>query len=220
MRTASTLAAVWLLLLVGCATDPGAKIARHEIKTVGVDPRVNASRIRFGEDLHTRQANADLDAWVVDAMKGKKMARMATVMQANKIDVPSMVRSNFVQAVHEIGYEYSENRPDATFVLELEQHGFDHRTQFSGYVAPFAVVRAKLMAVDGKVIWRANSQLNAKRLMLGRLADYTDESRKQIGVKEWEDYERNPEKLRQDWEMVARNAVQKLLRAAQKAKAG
>jgi hypothetical protein len=206
-----------ILWMTGCATDPGAKLAKHNIKTVGVEPRVNAAVIRYGEILPGQRGNASqaLAGLIVDSMKNKSMKRMGTLMQEQKIDVPAMVRSNFVQAVNQIGYEYSENGPDATFVLELEQHGFDQRTVFSNKVAPFAVVRAKLVKADGKVIWRGNSQ-DGQDFWAGKAANSMEESRKQIGVKEWDEYERTPEKLRADWEIVVKDAVGDLLRAAQK----
>jgi hypothetical protein len=176
---------------------------------------VTASAIRFGEIRHGAQ-NAELTGLIVDVIKGKAMKRMATVMQAKQIDVPSMLRSNFVQAIHEIGYEYSENRPDATFVLELEQHGFDDRTVFSNMKVPFAVLLGKLVTADGKVIWRGNSQ-NGKDFLVGESANSMDASRKEIGVRNWEEYERDPEKLRADWELAVKGAVRDLLRAAKKA---
>ena len=216
MKMMAMLAGV-ILLMAGCATDPGEKISKHQIKSVGVEPRVNASAIRYGEVLPGQRGNASqaLAGWIVDSMKNKAMKRMATLMQEQKIDVPAMVRSNFVQAVNSIGYEYSESGPDATFVLELEQHGFDQRTMFSNMVGPFAVVRGKLVKADGKVIWRGNSQ-DGGDFWAGKAANSMEESRKSIGVKEWEDYERNPEKLREDWEIVVKDAVGDLLRAAQK----
>ena len=210
MRIGCALAGMWLLL-VGCATDPGAKIAKYQIKTVGVEPRVKASAIRYSENLHDNE-NAALNAWMLDAVRGKKMKRMAAVMQANNIDVPSMVHSNFAQAAIEIGYEYSDNRPDATFVLELEQHGFDQRSTFSNMKVPFAVLTGRLVTAGGKEIWHGSSQ--GKNMIFGRLAYSGDATRKQVGVRDWEEYERDPEKLRQDWQIVVAAAVRDLLRAA------
>ena len=82
-------------------------------------------------------------------------------------------------------------------------------------VAPFAVVRGKLVKADGKVIWRGNSQ-DGNDFWAGKAADSMEESRKLIGVKEWEEYERDPAKLRADWEIVVKDAVEDLLRAAQR----
>ena len=203
-----------MLLLAGCATDPGAQIAKHQIKTVGVEPRVNAPAIRYSEILPG--ANSGLVGLLVDATKNKQMKRMAAVMQENQIDVPAMVRSNFVRAVNQIGYEYSEQRPDATFVLAIEQYGFDQRSTFSNAKVPFAVIHGRLVKADGKTIWRGDSQ-EGKDIMLGRAAHSFEKNRKEVGVEEWEEYERNPQKLREDWESVIENAVYDLLSAAKKA---
>ena len=42
--------------------------------------------------------------------------------------------------------------------------------------------------------------------------------RKDIGVADWADYEKDPEKLREDWNAAVRNAIYELLRAAKNAK--
>ncbi|MGZ4962318.1 MAG: hypothetical protein ACXWKG_18500 [Limisphaerales bacterium] len=202
-----------MLLLAGCATDPGAKISEYQIKSVGIDPRVDASAIRYG-NRNDGDVNQALTGLILDAMKSKTMKRLATVMQENKIDVPSMVRSNFVQAVAGLGYEYSENRPDATFVLKLEKHGFDDTKLFSPK-APFAVIEGTLVKANGKVIWRGSSRNGSKELLFGLAA--SSENDPQVGVKEWEDYEQNSQKLREDWEIVTRKAVADLLKAAKKA---
>jgi hypothetical protein len=215
MRSLVLLAGV-IFFFAGCATDPGAKIAKYNIKTVGVEPRVNAGALRYSE-IVPGAPNADLTGLIMDVIRSKQMKRMAAVMQEHKIDVPAIVRSNFVQAVNEIGYEYSEAQPDATFVLELSQYGFDQRSLFSSAKVPFAVLDGRLVTADGKTIWRGNSQ-EGKDVMLGRSANSFEKSRAEIGVPEWEDYERDPEKLRQDWERAIRAAVIDLLSAAKKAK--
>jgi len=217
MRSLALLAGV-ILFWSGCATDPGAKIAKYNIKTVGVEPRVNAEAMRYSE-IVPGVPNAGLTGWIVDATKSKQMKRMAAVMQENKIDVPAIVRSNFVQAVNEIGYQYSESQPDATFVLQLSQYGFDQKSMFSSEKVPFAVLHGRLVTADGKTIWRGDSQ-EGKDIMLGRSANSFEKSRAEIGVPEWEDYERDPVKLRQDWEQAIRAAVIDLLSAAKKANPG
>lgn len=202
------------LLLAGCATDPGAKIAQHNIRTVGVEKRVNAGAMRYSE-IHAGAPNAGLTGLIVDATRSKEIKQMTAVMQEHGIDVASMVRSNFVQAVNQIGYEYSEDQPDATFVLRLSQYGFDQKSFFSSAKVPFLVIHGQLVTAEGKVIWRGNSQ-NENDALLGQTSNALDHRRDEMGVAEWEDYERDPNKLRADWEVAVHNAVVDLLRAARR----
>jgi hypothetical protein len=201
-------------LFAGCATDPGAKIAQHNIRTVGVEKRVNAGSMRYSE-IHAGAPNAGLTGLIVDATRSREIKQMTDVMQEHGIDVPGMVRSNFVQAVNQIGYEYSEDRPDATFVLRLSQYGFDQKSFFSSVKVPFLVIHGQLVTAEGKVIWRGNSQ-NENDALLGRASNTLDRSHDEMGVAEWEDYERDPDKLRADWEVAVHNAVVDLLRAARR----
>jgi hypothetical protein len=206
--------ATTMLLLVGCASDPGARVSKYQIKSIGVATRVDAAAMRYGvrKDATLNEA---LTGMILDSMKSKLTKRLGVVMQENNIDVPSMVRSNFVHAVVDLGYQYSEKGPDATFVLGLEQYGFDD-TKFFRPNAPFAIIVAKLVKSDGKVIWRGSSGNSAKEALLGNATPGSDENG-QLGVKNLEDYERNLEKLCADWEIVVRKAVSDLLRAAKKA---
>ena len=203
-----------ICFLASCATNPGAKIAKYQIKTVAVEPRVNAAQLRWGELLHNNQ-DSDLAQSILDSLKSKSMKQMAALMENNNIDLPSMVYSNFVQAVQNLGYAYSTNSTDATFVLDMEQHGFDQRTTFSNVKVPFMVLHGRLIALDGKVLWRGESQ-TCKDQFFGRDANYLDKRRKQVGVSNWEEYDRDPEKLRRDWDLVIEAAIQDLLRAAKR----
>jgi hypothetical protein len=201
------------LLLAGCASDPGKKITKYDIKTVGVDPRVDSAPIRFGEVFPDENGNNKLTGFILDAIKSKPMKRLAAVMQENNINVPEMVRTNFAEAVHNLGYNYAEDRPDATFVVKLDQHGFDDRSDAR---VPFAALTGKLVASDGKVIWNGTSQTYTRDMMFGRLGRAFQHAPTGVGVANWKDYESDPEKLRKDWEIVIRAAVEQLLRGAKK----
>ena len=204
-----------ILLVGGCATDPGAKIAKYNIRTVGVEPRVNARAMRYSEVIPG--ANSGLASLIIDATKSEEIKRMAAVMQEHNIDVPAMVRSNFVQALKEVDYEYTESQPDATFVLQMSQYGFDQKSMFSSIKLPFAVIHGKLVTADGKTIWRGDSQEGGD-ILLGRAANSFDKRRAEIGVPEWEHYEKDPEKLREDWNQAIRTAVIDLLSTAKKSR--
>jgi hypothetical protein len=204
-------------MLVGCATDPSAKMAKHQIKTIGVDARVDAPAMRFGKQTHSGNLTVALTELTVDAIKANGIKRMAGIMQEHKIDVAGMVSSNFVQAITDLGYQFSTNQPDATFVVEFEQVGFDE-AGFSSRKVPFAVLLGKLVKTDGEVIWRGNSDNGNEALFgeAGASGAATKSNGEKIGVPKWEDYEQNPEKLRADWDAVTLKAVHELLRAAKK----
>ena len=193
--------AMGLLLMVGCATDPAAKLAQHQIRTVAVEQRVEAPPMRAGEKQNYG-LQAALTSSIVDSIYSGKIKRMAAVMQEKEIHVPAMVRTNFLQAARELGYELAEGNADATFVVQLEQYGFDERAPFSSIMVPFAILNAELVKADGTVIWEGKSD------------GPKGNDPAVIGVKEWDEYESDPERLRQDWNVVVRNAVANLLRAA------
>lgn len=203
-----------VLLAAGCTTDPGAQLAQHNIRTVGVEKRVNAGAMRYGEVV-PGTPNAGLTGLISNAIHSEETKQMVSVMQENGIDVPSIVRTNFVQAVHQIGYQYSEDQADATFVLRLTQYGVGQKLFSKTPHVPFVVIHAELVTTDGKRIWSGNSQ-DGRDVLWGGYAKSLERKSDEIGVAELEDYASNPEKLRADWEVVVHNAVADLLSAAKK----
>ncbi|HVK59292.1 MAG TPA: hypothetical protein VM735_10960, partial [Candidatus Kapabacteria bacterium] len=184
-----------MLLFIGCASDPATHMAKHGIKTVAVEQRVDAPTLRYGEK-RGGSLQAALTELTVDLVYTRRVKQITTVMQEHKIDVPAMVRSNFVTAINDLGYGIAETQPDATFIVELNQYGLEEKI-FTSKI-PFVVLDAELVKADGSVIWRGRSD--------GRKID--DPSL--MGVKEWDEYERDPERLRNDWNAVVRSGVANL----------
>lgn len=190
------------VLLAGCATDPANSMAEHKISSVTIDQRVDLPTMRYGEKTGG-SLQAALTELIVDSVYAKEVKLITKVMQENQIDVASMVRSNFVTAVRELGHEIVDKQADATFIVKLEQYGI-HEVPWSMLKQPFVVLRGELVKTDGEVIWWGRS--DGRKIRDPEL----------LGVKEWDDYEHDPARLRNDWNAVTRQGVARLLRGAKK----
>lgn len=193
---------VMAILFAGCATDPASSIAEHAITSVAIDQRVDVPTLRYGQKTGG-SLQASLTELIVDSVYANDVKLITKVMQENQIDVASMVRSNFVTAVRDLGYEVADKQADATFVVKLEQYGINE-VPWSMSKQPFVVLRGELIKTDGQVIW------------WGRSDGRKSKDPELMGVKEWDEYERDPERLRNDWNAVARQGVARLLRGAKK----
>lgn len=214
---------ILLLMLVaiwgfGCATDPHSAIHKNNVHTVSVEPTVQAPAMRYMEKNSAGGLNGVLVSAIMDGLYAEEIKRMEIAMQTNHIDVPEMVRSNFVQTLQEHGYNFTGRSGEATFVVQIVQFGYDLRSGFSNVKVPLLILSAQLVKPDGKVIWRGQSQTK-NALLFGRAGLAFDERRKGMGEKDWEKYAADSTRLREDWERVAKIAVEDLFQAEKKPEA-
>jgi len=180
--------------LAGCRTAPSDAARKAGLKTVSIEPRVDADNVmRYGADIGGGAFYA-LGALVMDATGKEGIAQMATVMHTNGIVVADMVREQVTEYLKTYpDLKWSDDDADGVFVIKIMQYGFDTPGMKATKKVPFVVLRLALYDRNGKIIWCA-------------LTQPTDWTANGIGAP-WEEYEANPERLRADWNAQIKHVV-------------
>jgi hypothetical protein len=190
-------------LLVGCAGNPVVKAKSAGITTVTVEPRVGIRRpLQYGVKSQQGGLVGAITATIVTGMYKGKSLTVAELMQESGIDVSQLVHERFVKELTALNQlRITTNNAQGTFLLRLEQHGFD-TPPFTSRPIPFVELHAELVDGTGRRIWQATSGL----IGLGR--------GRPDGAS-WEEYRNDPQRLRQAWDTQATRAVRTLLHSDQ-----
>lgn len=189
-----------LTLLSGCATNPAISAGKAGIKTVQLEPRVDARQgMRYGLDLSRGAGLANaLASMITDSVGQKGIARMSAVMSANQINVAEMVRERVEKKLqNHPDLQVTTAPADGVFLISITQYGFARVTLATAKKGPFLLLHAELRDRKGKRVW--DNENVAIQL--------TEEG---IGAT-WDEYEAQPEKLRADWARQIDNLVEKLI---------
>jgi len=199
MKTLLSLS-IAVLLLAGCKTTPVKFAQKAGIKTVHVEPKVDADQpMRYGVDLHAGLFFA-LGNLIVNKQNQGGLARMSGVMQSNNIVLPQMICAHVAEHLKQYPeLQMTDENSDGVFVIKILQYGFDAPGQ-SPKKAPFAVLQIQLLDRNGKNIWMKQSDPD-------QLAPKT------VGAT-WDEYEKDPKKLEADWDARIDQTVSLLLPAA------
>ncbi len=186
------------VLLAGCATGPIEPAKKAGVKTVKIEPRVDSEAMRFGQ-VQQGTLTAALTALTLDALKSKQLTEMTALMHDNGIDIPQMVRERFAVALkNNSDLQVDEAKAEGTFILRLQQHGFDDLGFSLTKKVPFVVLAAELQDGTGKRLWRGMGNNVAMRS-------------KDVGAT-WSEYRADPALLKRDWETQIDAALGVLLR--------
>jgi hypothetical protein len=195
--------ALLVLLAAGCATDIGPAARKAGVNTIKVEPRIDVDipmRIGFKEDggnLAVMLANL-----TVNEMYSKRLMQLSSNMQQNGISVPDMVRDRAATMLREQkGFTVATNAGDAVLVVAIRQYGFDGSGFSLSKEVPFIVLRAELTR-RGERVWKGQGQAHPMRA--GGLGARLEE------------YQTQPELLRQHWEKQVERALRELLMAEEK----
>lgn len=172
--------------LAGCASNPALAVKKAGLKTVAVESKVEGQQgMRYGVDVQGGLANM-LAGAIVDSAGQKGIARMSEVMQSNGIVVADLVRDSVIKRLnHNSDLTVTNDNPDATFVISIQQFGFDNPGLSFSKKVPFVLLKAELSDRKGRRVWRSfNTDLQL--------------TTKDIGAT-WDEYEAHPERLRADW---------------------
>ncbi|HEY0548295.1 MAG TPA: hypothetical protein VGF13_01765 [Verrucomicrobiae bacterium] len=189
-----------VLLAAGCATDIGPAARKAGVNTIKVEPRIDVDlpmRIGFkdeGGNLSVALANM-----LVNEMYSKRLMQLSSNMQQNAINVPDMVRDGTATMLREEkGFTVVTNGGDAVLVVAIRQYGFDGSGFSLSKEVPFIVLRAELTR-RGERVWRGQGQAHPMRA--GGLGARLEE------------YQTQPDLLRQHWEKQVERALRELFMA-------
>jgi hypothetical protein len=196
--TAAALLLLAGVAFVGCAGSPVVDARKAGITSVTVERRVGIARpLQYGAKSSGQYAGL-ADLILTGIYKGKSKT-VAELLEETEIDVPQLAREQFIAELEALGeLTVVTNGGQGTFILTLEQHGFD-TFLFSSRPIPFLELRGELLDVTGRRLWRATSGL------VGMGAG-------PIGGT-WEEYRADPERLRHAWHVQTTRAAQALLRS-------
>jgi hypothetical protein len=185
---------VLLLSVAGCATNPIAAAKSSGIKTVQVEPRVDARQgMRFG----IQQPGNRLASIIIDAAGQKGIERMSAVMAEHEIVLPEMVRERLEQKLRaHPELQLRDADAEGILIATIIQYGFSPPPFGVSRKIPFLFLQLELRDANGKKIWRGDRGVN----LFVRDTGAT-----------WEEYERNPEQLRRDWMMQIDHVLSDLL---------
>lgn len=177
-----------LLVVTGCATNPASAAHKAGLKSVRLDEHIMyEDAMRYGVDLSgTGDLTQFLAARLMNAAGEGGIERMSNLMRSNEIDVVTLVRErtqHHFQLVN--GLELATEGGDGILVLAVKQHGFGSPTLKLAKKAPFVALGAAILDRNGKRVWRGHTgpmDLNSEAL----------------GAT-WEEYEADPNRLREDW---------------------
>ena len=191
------------LFVIGCASDVRMAARKVGITTISVDPQIRADEeMRMGVKSQSGLLTAEISGLIVNGIYSKRRAELSSNMLQNRIDVPEMVRDTTVKMLRdEKQFTVVGDGGDAILSVSIKQHGFsDSGLSFTRKV-PFIYLRAELNR-NGKRIWRGQGEANPVRAH-------------GLGAR-WEEYNSNPQVLRQHWQTQVERAVRDLLMVSDK----
>jgi hypothetical protein len=181
------------------------KADRAQIKTVTIRVDSKLPDMFFHDQWKSLAfAGGLVGAIMAQTMSNDPKAQILAAMESNKIDIPTIVRSEFSKAMQtQRDFQVVESHApaDGEMVLFVNVYGLGQANGFSSRLYPLLNLSASLKRPDGTVVWQRTDHLGPlnEDNFIGATSD---------------DYIRTPDLLRQTWsnaaEIVSRMLVRRL----------
>jgi hypothetical protein len=124
------------------------------------------------------------------------------IMREHKIDLPSIIKSEFAKAMQTAGHivAVDDMAGDVKIDLAVVMYGLGQRQGFSAVLYPVLRVEAKMTRADGMVIWQKEDYI-------------TPLNKENSGGHTFEEYVQQPELLRATWTNIAGITSREVLRS-------
>jgi hypothetical protein len=179
---------------VGLSSIELSETDRAQIKTVKIRADSKMPDMFFHDERKSLAFSGGLvGAIVAQTMYNDPEAQILASMKNNKIDIPTIVRSEFsmaMQTQRDFQVVESHTSADAEMVLFVNVYGLGQANGFSSLLYPLLNLSASLRKPDGTVVWQRTDHV-------GTL------NKENTGGHTSDDYIRNPDLLRQTWSNAA-----------------
>lgn len=211
LRTVCVIVAVIMATgCVGLSSIKMRKADRAQIKTVKIRVDSTMPEMFF---LHKPESLVFIGGWVGEltklAMSDTTKAQTLALMESNKIDIPTIVQSEFSRAMQtqrDFQVIESSTPADAEMVLFVNEYGLNQEVEFSSILYPSLNLSASLKRPDGTVVWQRTDGIGG----VLRPSGYPDPEN--FVAYMFNDYIEKPDRLRQAWSNAAEIVSQKLVR--------
>lgn len=193
------------IVTTGCVGLPSIKMReadRAQIKTVKI--RIDSKMpdmFFYGKPESLFFVGGGVGALVALAMSNAPKAQTLALMESNKIDIPTIVQSEFSRAMQtqrDFQVVESSTPADAEVVLFVNAYGLGQEKEFSSILYPFLNLSASLKRPDGTTVWQRTDHIG--HLDPENFVAYM-----------FNDYIEKPDRLRQTWSNAAGIVSRKLV---------